>query len=147
MPNRIRCLIIERHNWETGGREQQLQIPLDIANKFFGGGTTARPITARVFLRPDANSPSFEKDITISKAYRNSTRRINGFSEIGDLGPCFIFIQETTNRGVYDVWWQRDIAIIAAKFNGWSQAKGSQYGRGRLAIIVPGPVSRVITRI
>lgn len=66
---RRRCLIIERHEWETGGREQQLQIPLKIADRFFGAGGSPRPITVRVFLPPSATSFSFDKTVTISKAY------------------------------------------------------------------------------
>ena len=31
-----RCLIVERHDWETGGRRQQVQLPLATANKFVG---------------------------------------------------------------------------------------------------------------
>ncbi len=148
MPNRRRCLIIERHIWETGGREQQLQIPLGVANQFFGTGRSSHPITVRVFLPPSATTPSFEKTVTISKAYRNGTRRINGFSEIGGLGSCFIFFEETSNSGVYNVWWwERDKEIIAAKFNNWQQGMNSQYGRGRLAVIVPAPVPRRIDRV
>ena len=145
---RIRCLIIERHEWETGGKEQQLQIPLGVANLFFGTGCTDRSITVRVFLPPSATSPSFEKTVRISRAYQNGTRRVNGFAEIGGLGSCFIFFEETSYHGVYNVWWwERDKVIIAAKFNGWKQAKKSQYGRGRLAIIVPAPVPRQIDSV
>ncbi|MFH0958468.1 MAG: hypothetical protein V1897_07160 [Pseudomonadota bacterium] len=141
------CLIIERHDWETGGHEQQLQIPLEVANCFFGPGTSSRSITVRVFL-PSRAAPPYEKSVSISRKYRNSsTRRINGFPEIGDLGPCFIFFEETTQPGVYDVWCQRDTTIVAAKFPGWCQARTSQYGRGRLAIIVRAPVPRPIDRI
>ena len=142
-----RCLIIERHEWETGGREQQLQIPLKVADRFFGAGASPRPITVRVFLPPSATSFSFEKTVTISKAYPNGTRRVNGFAEIGGLGSCFIFFEETSDRGVYNVWWDRDKAIIAARYNTWQRASRSQYGRGRLAKIVPAPLPRQIDAI
>jgi hypothetical protein len=141
-----KCLIIERHAWETGGKEQQLQIPLAVANRFFGSGSALRTITVRVFLPPSAQSPAFQKNVSISRDYPNGTRRINGFPEIGDLPSCFIFFEETSNPGVYNVWWQQDKAIIAARFNGWQQGKSSQYGRGRLAIIVPAPVQRQISQ-
>lgn len=142
-----RCLIIERHEWETGGEQQQLQIPLDVANQFFGPGTSPRSVTARVFIPPSAPSPAFEKDFSVSREYPNGTRRINGFIEIGGLGPCFIFFEETSESGVYNVWWDRDRAIIAARFSRWQQARSSQYGRGRLAIVVSGPVPKQIRQI
>ncbi len=142
-----KCLIIERHEWETGGEEQQLQIPLPTANKFFGSGVQARSIVVRFFFSAYASSPSFEKNITISKKYPNSTRRVNGFSEIGGFPGCFIFFEETLDEGIYNVWWVRDKAIIAARYNSWQQAKSSQHGRGRLAIIVPAPVRRDFTNI
>jgi len=142
-----RCLIVERHAWETGGHEQQLQIPLEVASSFFGPGDHARSVTVRVFLPPSAASPALEKTVGISKEYRNGTRRINGFTEIGHLGSCFIFFEETPDSGDYNVWWEQDKAIVAARFRGWQQASGSQYGRGRLAIIVPAPAPRQIDRI
>lgn len=146
--SRRRCLIIERHEWETGGRQQQLQIPLGVADSFFGPGNRRRSITVRVFLPPSATSFSSEKTVTISKAYPNGTRRVNGFAEIGGLGSCFIFFEETSDRGVYNVWWwERDKVIIAARFNRWQQARASQYRRGRLAIIVPAPVPRQIDSV
>ncbi len=142
-----KCLIIERHYWETGGKQQQLQIPLAIASSFFGPGNFPRSISVRVFFPPSARSPAFEKTVSISREYPNGTRRINGFPEIGDFGPCFIFFEETSDRGVYNVWREQDKAIIAARFNRWQQARRSQYGRGRLATIVPAPVPRQIDEI
>jgi hypothetical protein len=147
MPNKNKCLIVERHGWETGGGEQQIQLPLNVAEQFFGSGATANPITVRVFLPSSASSPSFEKRVSVSKVYTNGTRRINGFAEIGDLGSCFIFFEETSVQGIYNVWWDMDKAIIAAKFKKWEQAGNSQYGRGRLAIIVDAPVPRQIEQI
>jgi len=140
----IRCLIVERHDWETGGHEQQLQIPLEVASSFFGPGDRARSITVKIFLPPSAASPAFEKIVSVSKEYQNGTRRINGFTEIGYLGSCFMFFEETPDIDVYNVWWEQDKAIVAARFNSWQQASQSQYGRGRLAIIVPAPVPRQI---
>ena len=142
-----RCLIVERREWETGGDEQQLQIPLEVATSFFGPGDRARSITVRVFLPPCATSPAFEKTVKISQEYRNGTRRINGFTEIGHLGPCFMFFEETSDSGVYNVWWDRDKASIGARFSRWQQARSSQYGRGRLAIVVSEAVPRQIRQI
>jgi hypothetical protein len=47
-PQNRRCLIVERHAWETGGREQQLQFLLEEARAFFG--PTERSIHIRVFM-------------------------------------------------------------------------------------------------
>jgi hypothetical protein len=141
-----RCLIVERHDWETGGRQQQLQFPLNIARDFFGAGR--RRIHIRVFLTPSSANPTYEKDVTISATYAGSqTRRVNGFSEIGSLDPCFLFFEETNGPDTYDVWWQADKAIVAAHFDDWAQGQNSQYGRGRLSIIVPAPVLRRIDRV
>lgn len=141
-----RCLIVERHDWETGGGQQQLQFPLQIARQFFG--PTRRRIRVRVFLTPSAANPAYEKHVTISRIYGGSqTRRVNGLPEIGFLDPCFIFFEETNHLDTYNVWWQSDKAIVAAHFNDWDQGRNSQYGRGRLSKIVLAPVSRRISRI
>ncbi len=140
---RRRCLIIERHQWETGGAEQQLQFPLAVAKAFFGKGDTARAITVRIRIGPT----TIVKDITISKTYQNGTRRTNGFKEMGQFPAGFVFFQETGKPNEYDVWWQTDVAVVAARYPDWKQGKNSQYGRGRLAIIVRAPVPRPIDRI
>ena len=142
-----RCLIIERHSWETGGAQQQLQIPLGIAEQFFGVGTASRRIRVRLFLSTQSTTPALTKQITISRTYQNGTRRVNGFDEIGGMPSCFIFFQETADTDVYDVWWRDDKAIVAARYPGWQQGQSSQYGRGRLAIIVAAPVDRNFTQV
>lgn len=142
-----RCLIVERHDWETGGGQQQLQIPVEIAEQFFGSGHDRRDITVRVFMPPDSATPAFEKQISISVTYQNETRRVNGFVEVGSMPSCFIFFEETETQDAYDVWYVFDKAIVAARFDGWQQGRNSQYGRGRLAVIVPAPVRRDFTRI
>lgn len=45
-----RCLIVERHEWETGASERQLQFVLELADAFFGPGSSDRDITVRVFF-------------------------------------------------------------------------------------------------
>jgi len=90
-PNR-RCLIVERHAWETGGHQQQLQFLLDEARAFFG--PTERSIRVRVFMGATQKAV-FEKTITISQEYSNGTRRTNGFPEMGSVPPSFVFFQET----------------------------------------------------
>lgn len=142
-----RCLIVERHDWETGGHQQQLQFLLEPARRFFGSGRTDRDIRVRVFLPAIAASPAFERDIVISREYRNGTRRTNGFPEMGSVPASFVFFEETLTVGTYDVWWQEDKAIVAARFEDWQQGQNTQYGRGRLSKIVPSPVPRRISSI
>jgi hypothetical protein len=144
-PSNRRCLIVERHAWETGGREQQLQFLLNEARDFFG--RTERSIHVRVFLGGPSQDAAFEKAITISREYSNGTRRTNGFPEMGSVPSSFVFFQETQDADTYDVWWQEDKAIVAARYDNWSQGRNSQYGRGRLSVIVPAPVPRPIDRI
>lgn len=146
---RRRCLIVERHEWETGGGEQQLQFPLDVARQFFGSGATARTITVRVFLDRDSATPTFTKAISISREYGNATRRTNGFPELGGFPSSFIFFEETATSGTYDLWYQVDKAIVVARFRGarWDQARNTQHGRGRLAVIIGAPAPRIVDRI
>jgi hypothetical protein len=140
-----RCLIVERHAWETGRREQQLQFVLAQARAFFG--PRQRRIRVRVFMPPNAHAPAFEQQIAISREYTNGTRRTNGFAQMGSVPSSFVFFEESGTPNTYDVWWQEDKAIIAARFPNWSQGQNSQYGRGRLSVIVAAPVLRVIDRI
>jgi hypothetical protein len=142
------CLIVERHDWETGAHRHQLQIPLVPARSFFGPDNADRDIQIRVFMPPAAPAPAFVADVTISHAYGQSrTRRLNRFSQMGSIVSAFVFFEETEQPNVYDMWWQIDRAIVAARYHPWHQARGSQYGRGRLAIIVPAPVPRVIEQL
>jgi hypothetical protein len=145
--SRRRCLIVERHEWETGGAQQQLQFVLETARQFFGSPTHDRTIRVRVFLPSVAAAPSIAKDIVISREYANGTRRTNGFPEMGSVPSSFVFFEETDQTDVYDLWWQIDKAIVAARFDGWSQGRNTQYGRGRLSVIVDAPVPRLIDRI
>lgn len=139
---KLRCLIVERHVWETGGRQQQLQIPLKVANEFFGAGGRTIRIRVRI-VEVGHICPC-----SISKEYQQSaTRRVNGLQLIGSLPSCFIFFQETDESHLYEFWWQSDMAIVAAKYNTWFQGRNSQYGRGRLAKVVPAPVPVLIDRI
>lgn len=137
-----RCLIVERHAWETGFAKEQIQIPLDIAAKFFGPGDRPRKITVRL-----ADAPSFSCECSISKVYKNSTRRVNKLPYLGLLGHCFVLFEETDQTNVYDLWCEYDVAIVAARFENWTQARLSQHKRGRLAIIVPGGLGRSITSL
>ena len=145
-----RCLIVERHVWETGMAKQQLQIPVPLANQFFGSGNRSLPIKVRV--RIAGRTPN-EFECSVSQKYSNATRRINGLPLLGQLKSCFVFFQETQEPHVYDVWWQYDKAVVAAKYPDWYQAplkrgtgKSSQ-SRTRLAKIVNVPVSSPILHI
>jgi hypothetical protein len=94
-------------------------------------------------MNPVSNTPSFEKDIVISKEYRQSgTRRTNRFPEMGSVPSSFVFFEETSNAGVYDVWWLADKVPIAARYSEWKRGKDSQYGRGRYSLIVDAPAPR-----
>jgi hypothetical protein len=142
-----RCLIVERHEWETGGKQQQLQLVLEVAEEFFGKGDRDRTVHVRVFMPPWASRPAFQRSVVISRVYRNGTRRVNGFPELGKIPSCFVFFEETEKDAVYDVWWEFDKAIVAARFRGWRQGKSTQYGRGRLSVIVSAPVERRILEL
>jgi len=87
--------------------------------------------------------------MTISRESANGTRRTNGFPERGIIPSSFVFFQETDQANLYDFWWQTDKAIVAAKDGPlhWQQARNTQYGRGRLSLIVAGPVPRIIDRL
>lgn len=138
-----RCLIVERHAWETGFAREQLQVPLQAAEDFFGPGDEPRAIRVRI-----ADAGPHEYACRVSRVHQTSrTRRINGLHLVGLLGPCFVFFQETEERDLYDFWCQYDMAIVAARYTQWNQARSSQHGRGRLVKIVQAPVRRPIERI
>jgi len=139
-----RCLIVERHEWETGAAQRQLQFVLGPAHRFFGPGLVPRTIT--INLHSCSGVPSV-RTITISRVYANGTRRTNSFPEMGAIPASFVFFQETGTADTYDVWWQVDRPVVAARYKGWSQGKNSQFGRGRLSTIVDGRVPRLIDRI
>ena len=139
---KVKCLIVERHTWETGGHEQQLQFVLGPAKKFFGSGASARSIKVRLFMVPTAARPSLKKAISISKEYKNGTRRTNGFREMGKVPSSFVFFEETSKADVYDVWWLEDKVPIAVRYSKWKRAKDSQYGRGRYSTVVDAPAPR-----
>ncbi len=139
-----RCLIVERDAWETGFAQEQLQIPLEAAEEFFGPGDARRPIRIRI----TGGGPN-EYPCSVSQRYTQSgTRRINGLHLVGLLGPCFVCFQETDDHDIYDFWCQYDVAIVAARYGSqWRQARSSQHGRGRLVTIVHAPVPRPLERI
>jgi len=142
-----RCLIVERHQWETGGQQQQLQFVLEQARDFFGSPNADRRVQVRLFIPSHAPAPVASHEIVISREYRNGTRRTNGFPEMGGFPAGFVFFEETDEPDTYDVWWQVDVAIVAARYGGWSQGRNTQYGRGRLSAIVNAPLPRPINSI
>jgi len=142
------CLIIERHAWETGANQSQLQIPLGPAAQFFGQGNRSRPIRVRLL-----NHGNRMENCSISRVYQNGTRRVNGLSIVAQLAGVnsFLAFQETDQPDLYDVWWDADIALVSAyignRYGRWSQGQGSQYGRGRLYKITQGTVPRPRDRV
>lgn len=137
----MNCLIIERHlyRWEVGFADEELPVPA--AERFFGPGTTTKNIRARIV------ETGIEMNCNVSKTYPDGTRKISGLKVIGTLEPCFIFFQETEEEDLYDVWWQKDKAIVVAKYDKWQQGNSSKRRRGRLVNIVAAPVSRPIDHI
>lgn len=147
-PGQRRCLIVERHDWETGAYQHQLQFPLAAARAFFGPDELDRDIAVRIYDPPDDIEPFFEGNMTVSHRYpHSSTRRTNRVQEVGLIPPSFVFFEETDEEGVYDVWWNTDKAIVAASFHPWDQAQSNQHRRGRLYTIVDAPVPRIIDQL
>jgi hypothetical protein len=139
---RKRCLIVERHEWETGFAQEQLQIPLAAATSFFGPGTSRRNIRVRI---PGGRQIY---PCSVSRTHAAShTRRINGLPIVGLLGSCFVFFQEVDEPDLFELWCQYDVPIVVARCTNWQQGRSSQHGRGRLVNIVDAPVERPIARI
>lgn len=148
------CLIIERHEWETGAASHQLQVPLEAASDFFG--PDEREIRIRLAI---ARRTAIQ--CTVSGVYRrgpkgdrgSATRRINRLPWIGLMGHCFLFLQETDTVNEYGLWVQYDTPIVCARYSNWKQAvvrgtgRGRRGSRGRLWNIVVGPVERPILRL
>jgi len=143
-----RCLIVERHPWETGAYAHQLQFPLQAARSFFGADALDVQITIRMFDRATTATPILTKPMTISRRYgASATRRTNRVPEIGEIPAAMVFFEETTSAGVYDLWWDIDKAIVVAHLHPWNQARSNQHGRGRLWRVVNAPVLRRIRRV
>jgi hypothetical protein len=123
-----------------------LQFPLEIANNFFGPDTQDLTIQVQLYS-PGKTVPSFSGPMTISHKYKNATRRTNKVKQMGTIPHAFVFFQETSNPNIYKVWYQRDMAIVAARYHGWTQGRSNQNRRGRLAIIVSGVIKSPIVRI
>lgn len=140
------CLIVERHEWETGAGRQQVQIPRDAFRRFFGSAGT---IDVDIYGSPWLRRPTRSIDAQLSEYRRSGTYRLNRVFEIANLGAVFILLQDesagTGSRRRYALWWERDVALVAARFNGWQKARDSQYGRGRVWTIIDDAVSRPIS--
>jgi hypothetical protein len=143
-----KCLIVERHPWETGGNQRQIQFLLSSASTFFGTINSKR-IIVNVYTNRRASTPQFVYRSEVSKIYNNGTRRLNRFSFMSRIPSSFVFFQETNIPNEYDLWWEVDRPIIVAHFRNenWQQGNNSQYGRGRLSVIVNGVIPKFIDRI
>ena len=141
----VKCLIVERHAWETGAVRQQLQFPRDAFSSFFG---STGEIDVEVYSSPWLKTSSRVVRAQISAYPQSGTYRLNRVYEIASIGGVFVFVQELAEQeGVrrYSLWWNRDLAFVAAKFNNWRKARDSQYGRGRLWLIRDDEVPRDLT--
>lgn len=136
-------LIVERHAWETGAGRQQIQIPRDAFTGFFPG--TGR-IDVDVYASPWLRNPTRRINAQLSYYSQSSTYRLNRIYEIANIGAAFIAIQKEDQAGVvtYALWWELDLALVAAKFDGWEKARDSQHGRGRVWAIVDAQVDRPV---
>jgi hypothetical protein len=147
------CLIIERHEWETGAARHQLSLPVG-AQQFFQAGSASRAISVRLaHAKGTIYSCSISRKYTKTGPVRASESvRINQLPVIGLLGHCFMFFQETSKPNLYDLWCNYDLAIVAASFGGWEQGvfakRGRRGHRGRLYTIVSTPVgSKELLRV
>jgi hypothetical protein len=66
---------------------------------------------------------------------------------MGAVPSSFVFFEETAQPDAYDVWWNEDKAIVAARYTDWAQGISTQHGRGRLSLVLPGPIPRLLTRL
>ena len=145
----MRSLIVERHQWETGAGQQQLQLPSNAFRTFF---RRAGPIEVEVFAAPRLRTPSRTGPAQVGsytaarRGRASHTHRINRVYELANIGGVFVCFNETarvvSGRRVYELWWERDVALVAALFAGWNKAPDSQYGRGRLWLIRQTPLER-----
>ncbi len=142
----LKCLVIERHHWETGFQKEQLQIPKKAFQDFFG---RPRDILIDIFASATSRNPTRSIQAKLSYYRASATYRINRVEEIGSLHQAFIFMQEVLDDDgsveKYHLWWNTDVALVVAKYSNWNKARDSQYGRGRLWRILNGPVPRRLT--
>ncbi len=129
----MRTLIVERHGTETGGAGNQVQIPTPAFTAFFSGPGTVDVDVYSPGLPPRSGQAE------ISSYAESGTHRINGVPELATIPRTFVIIQEDDPGVHYTIWWEFDLPLVAAKFDGWEKAQDSQYGRGRLWTLVEGP--------
>lgn len=149
----MKSLLVERHLWETGAGQQQLQIPVEAFRQFF---KTSVSVEMEVYAAPRLKTPSRVGRAEV-KEYRSSkgggrashTCRVNRVYELANIGGVFVCFNETSRvangRTVYEVWWERDTAFVAARFDNWNKASDSQHGRGRLWLVRDTPLARPLT--
>ena len=123
-----RTLILERLLWETGGAEQQIQIPTDAFRQFF---MESGSYTISVFKDRGASTPIRERLCLVSAYWQSSTFRINSLPEVSSLAESFLFFTRPTDKLKLDFWWSRNLDKVVEEFGPFRRAKASQYGPGR----------------
>src|SRR4029079_10365733 len=104
--NERRCLIVERHTWETGGGMQQLQFVLDLARLLSLGpghktdGLPCAPSCQRTHPPRPSSSRSRSPEST-----QTARAGLTAFHRMGAIPASFIFFEETDEPAVYDLWW------------------------------------------
>lgn len=149
-----RCLIVERHPYETGKDQKQPQIPQAPFGAFFGSGGT---IGIELF----DDGKSVRSGTALASAYNkkgksgkrsSETYRLQSIPEFKNLPPGFIFVQEVLDGGTlshYEVWFRKDKAAVLNELVPIHGAfdvapRGKMPVRGRLHKIVSAPINKTI---
>lgn len=149
-----RCLIVERHPYETGKDQKQPQIPAAAFKAFF---STGGQIQIHLFRdgQPVRAGTALASAYTKSKSGKRAseTYRLQSIKEFKNLPSGFIFVEEVQGASGalshYDVWFRKDKAgvlndLIPAHGAFNVAPKGKMPSRGRLYKIVNAPVSKTL---
>jgi hypothetical protein len=149
-----RCLIVERHPYETGKDQKQPQIPSKPFAAFFGpgGNITVELFEDGVFKRRVIGLASAYNRRGKTGKRASETYRLQSIEEFKNLPPGFFFIEEVLAGGIvthYEIWFRQDKAAvlndIVTTHGPFEVApKGAMPSRGRMHKIVSAPVSKVI---
>lgn len=149
-----RCLIVERHPYETGKDQKQPQIPAKPFAAFFGtgGNITVQLFEDGVFKRSGTGLASAYNKKGKTGKRASETYRLQSIEEFKNLPPGFFFIQEVMAGGAvthYEIWFRQDKAAVLNEIvpthGPFDVApKGAMPTRGRMHKIVSAPVDKVI---